>query len=91
MEYAPWKSGARNMKIWPAHHKFSLRIMAATKTSFGDRKTLEIVRLRARRENAIVNKEVDTFIKDSLIGASQSQASTLHQNQVWCMHQSWFW
>ena len=53
------------MKIWPAHHEFWLRIIAATNTSFGacgngDCQLEGDIR-------AIANKDVDTFITDSLI------------------------
>ena len=65
-----------NMKIWPAHHEFWLRIMAATNTSFGASGNGDC-QLEGEM-HAIVNKDVDTFIKSSVIGTFQSQAPTLH-------------
>ena len=53
------------MKIWPAHHEFWLRIMAATNTSFGASGNGDC-QLEGEML-AIVNKDVDTFIKDSFI------------------------
>ena len=54
-----------NMEIWPAHHDFWLRIMAATNTSFGASGNGDC-QLEGDM-HAIVNKDVDTFIKDSFI------------------------